>query len=233
MTSYLNMRLPRTALQLLAAGLVAGVAAMPASAVTLTTASPPASFADTALPGTTAALRPELAGTVLTDQITPFSFQGLEGTVQSRVVRESSSGTLDFYWRLTVSRDASGVGLSAFRLVDFGATQLVDADWRMDGLGQVSPSTARLFSVSTQPSGAINFLFDTPIPAGSGSTFFFLKTTATDYAATGRFDLLTGGAQNLSPIYGTLAPVPEPTAWALGLVGCVVAAAARRRQQRT
>lgn len=56
-------------------------------------------YLDTGLPGTTVAARPELAGVVLADTMQPLTFSGLalSGTVQNRVVRETGTGTLDFY----------------------------------------------------------------------------------------------------------------------------------------
>jgi len=95
-------------------------------------------FADTALTGTTVAARPELAGTVLEDVITPFSFSGVSGTVQNRVVRESGTGTLDFSWKINVDPGSASAGVSAFRLIDFGYDNIKDADWRIDGLGSVA-----------------------------------------------------------------------------------------------
>ena len=88
-------------------------------AVALTEAVSPASFADTGLSGTTAALRPELGGTVLEDSIQDFSFEGVTGTVQNRVVR-TGAGTLDFSWRINVDPRSTGTGVAAFRLIDFG-----------------------------------------------------------------------------------------------------------------
>ena len=193
-----------------------------------------ANFADTALPGTTVALRPELAGTVLEDVITPFSFQGITGTVQNRVVRETASGTLDFIWKVDVDSVASGTaGVVALRLIDFGLGYLKDADWSIDGLGTVAPVTARLFSAAEHPSGAINFLFGSSVGAGEQSRFFFLRTYATSYSLSAGYDLLGGAGQNLSPVFSTLAPapVPEPGVHALAVSGLIVAglAALRRR----
>jgi hypothetical protein len=79
---------------------------------------PSGNFANTALPGTTVAARPELAGLVLEDVLTTFNFDGVSGTVQNRVVRETTTGTLDFYWKIDVDANASGLGIDAFRLIN-------------------------------------------------------------------------------------------------------------------
>jgi hypothetical protein len=198
-------------------------------------AQPVGNFSNTTLPGTTAAGRPELAGTVLEDLITPFSFNGVSGTVQNRVVRETTSGTLDFYWKIDVDANASGVGVSAFRLINFGYDNIVDADWRIDGLGDVGPTIGRLFNVSNYPGGAINFVFGNPALPGQSSNFFFLHTDATAYAQTAFFDLLNSPAQNLSGTFATFAPsaVPEPASTALAIGGlALVGWVARRRAAR-
>jgi hypothetical protein len=192
-------------------------------------------FIDTTLPGTTAAARPELAGVVLADVQTSFAFSALDisGTVQSRVVREDTAGTLDFYWRVQVDPSSTGGGVSAFRLIDFGYSNLTDADWRIDGLGTGAPTTGRLFNPIGDPSGAINFLFGSSIDAGTGSEYFFLHTNALDYAQTASYDLLGGPSQSLSGLFSTFAPaaaVPEPSPASLLALGLVVLAAWRQRR---
>lgn len=203
-----------------------------AQAVLLTEPISPAPFADTELVGTTAALRPELAGTVVEDVLTPFSFSGITGTVQNRVVRETGSGTLDFYWKVNVDASSTGGRVGAFRLADFGYANLKDADWRIDGLGIEAPTTGRLFNVAGNPGGDINFLLDSAVPGGGASRFFFLHTDATQYALTAKYDMLTGGSQQISGIYSTFAPaVPEPSSYALTAMGMAVVAVYLRRRR--
>src|SRR6056297_2563484 len=113
---------------------------------------------DYAINGTTAAARPELAGVVLEDMISSYSFtatagQQLEGDIQNRVVR-SEDGTADFYWRIMPS--GGNDDIEAFRVIGFEGFSL-DADWRIDGLGSASPDTARYFGAG---SGSVNFLFE-------------------------------------------------------------------------
>ncbi|MFO0913479.1 MAG: hypothetical protein U0795_11020 [Pirellulales bacterium] len=132
-------------------------------------------FLDTALPGTNSALRPELAGVVLADELQPFSYSGVTGTVQSRVVRENGTGTLDFYWQVDVDPGSTGIPVTSFRLADFGYDYIVDADRRIDSTGTVSPYKARVFNPLIHPSGYINFVFeDPPVGAGESSVLFFL-----------------------------------------------------------
>lgn len=189
-------------------------------AVTLNNAFGAQPFLDTPLPGTTVATRPELAGTVLADDLQSFSYSGLNisGTVQNRVVRETGTGTLDFYWRVNVDPTSTGGGVSAFRLADFGYANITDADWRIDGLGSVAPTTGRLFNPASYPTGDINFLFSgNGVPAGAGSYFFFLHTNATGYDKNATYDLLAGPNQTLSGTFNTFRPVPVPAAfWLFG-----------------
>lgn len=210
---------------------VALLASTAAHAVALTEPVSPAPFADTFLTGTSSALRPELAGDVIADDIQAFSFQGVNGTIQNRVVR-SVSGNLDFYWKINVDASSTGRGISAFRLIDFGVENIKDADWRVDGLGTEMPDTARLFNATPYPTGAINFLFADGVEANESSKFFFLHTNATSFAKTARFDLLTIGDESLSPVYSTFAPaVPEPSTYAMLIAGLAVAGVAMRRRQ--
>ena len=97
-----------------------------AFAVSLTEPLPP--YGDFVISGTTVAARPELAGVVLEDMISDFSFSGagesFYGQIQNRVVR-SVDGTLDFYWRIMPTE---GIGdISAFRVTGFSGYAL-DAD---------------------------------------------------------------------------------------------------------
>ncbi|WP_229220078.1 PEP-CTERM sorting domain-containing protein [Rugamonas fusca] len=191
----------------------------------------------TTLPGTTVAAEPQLAGVVLEDQVQAFSFNNgsgmVSGTVQSRVVRSSVDGTLDFYWRVISDRSSAG-NIDSFRLGRFVAPEY-NGNWRSDGLGSVAPDAAYHFGV---PSTAyVNFLFghtqgDPTLAPGSESYFMLLDTTATSYAKTALYDMTVAGSGYISDSYATFAPaVPEPSGYAmllLGLAGVGMAAARRR-----
>lgn len=197
-----------------------------ASAVTLTPND------EVPLPGTTVAAEPQLAGTVLEDWVQPFSYANddatgiISGTVQSRVVRSSSDGTLDFYWR--VVSDASSAGsITALRLGGF-LTDVYNANYRIDGLGSNAPDFARLFSGG---GGNVNFVFNTAsssIGADESSFFLLLDTDAINYSSNGLYDLSSAVA--ISQTYATFipAPVPEPGTYAMLGLGLAVLVARRR-----
>ena len=210
-----------------------------AQAVTLNKTFAGESYLDTFLGGTTVAERPELAGTVIEDDIQSFSFGGVFGTVQNRVIREHGTGTLDFSWRINVDPASTG-DVFAFRLGEFGYDHIVDADWRIDGLPQApdpfaAPFTGRVFNPDVYPEGSINFLFpDPPIGPGAGSKFFFLHTTATNYLKTASYDLLCAPSGCISDSYSTFAPaaVPAPATFGLMALGLGVLGIKRIRRRR-
>lgn len=202
-----------------------------ASAVTLVPST------NVALPGTTVAAEPQLAGVVLEDEVQAFSFSDgsgtISGTVQSRVVRSSVDGTLDFYWRV-ISDANSSSGIGSFRLGNFVAPQY-NANWRIDGLGSVAPDTAYLFAAPLN--GYINYNFNNAaagatLGAGQESYFMLMDTTATSYARTAVYDLANAGQTHISGLFETFAPaVPEPATYGMLLAGlAAVGVAAKRRR---
>jgi hypothetical protein len=193
--------------------------------------------------GTTEAAEPWLAGTVIVDEMIPFSFSSgvvgagdITGTVQQRVVR-AVDGTLDFYWK--INNDAnSPAAIGSFRLSNFVSPEY-NANWRSDGLGDKAPDEAHRFTGVKD--SFVNFHFNVFSTApgdgllpGHSSYFVFLDTTATNYAKTATYDL-TNMAQN--PISGQYAayspaPVPEPETYAMMLAGLgMLGFAAKRRKQ--
>ena len=181
--------------------------------------------------GTTAAARPELAGTVILDEVN--SFTGVDalgntlytGDLQVRIVRETVSGTLDFYYRI-ISNDASSLDAIMRTTHTNFAGWTTDVDYRIDGLaiGGVGPASAnRNVSGST-----VGFNFDGGLQPGDESLFYFIKTTATNYTL-GSTVLIDGGIASVQSYAPTIVPVPA-AAWLLGsgLLGLV--GVARRKK---
>lgn len=132
------------------------------------------------LPGTTAAVEPVLAGTVIEDRIIPYSTPAgwsspSSGTVQVRTVR-GADGRLSFYWRIKAdpgSRDqVQGLEIRELPRVAF------DANWRQDGLGSIAPD--EIYGLDWPDGWRLQFHFRWPnaVHAGEESRFFFLRTNA-------------------------------------------------------
>lgn len=130
-----SLRRPLAWLALLGLALAA-----PAQAVTVWVTPSP-------LPG--ASLWPDhtyLAGTVVAEELRdlncrhvdpPTPISGSLGTIQMSVVQESS-GTLDFYYRITLNSTAYKI--TSLNALGYPDTPL-DVDWRIDGLGTVNPTS--------------------------------------------------------------------------------------------
>jgi hypothetical protein len=190
--------------------------------------------------GTTVAIEPQLAGTVVEDELTPVSFTISGGTftatVQNRVVL-SDDGTYDFYWRITdTSYDGTALAaLGALRIGNFGSVIGDNGNFRLDGLGDLGPDSILVFN---NPDGFFNFIFGDGLQgglgAGSESYFMFIDTDAHAYAKTANFDLAGTGITGISSQFSTFAPaaVPEPATWAMMLLGFGGIGFAMRRSQR-
>lgn len=174
-----------------------------------------------ALPGTTVAAEPQLAGTILVDELIPFSFSAgvglgdISGQVQQRIVRSSVDGTLDFYWR--VMNDPNSAAIGSFRVGNFVSPEY-NANWRIDGLGVMAPDHAHRFTGVEDT--FVNFLFSGPgLVPNESSYFFFFDTTATNYAKTAMFDLTGTGTGPISAQFAAYSPAAVPVPAALWLFG--------------
>jgi len=195
-------------------------AAAQVGAVPVTPGGPPV-----VLPGTTVAAQPDLAGVVLEDVVTAWSspinpmygFPGATGTLQSRVVRETSTGTLDFYWRLVVnpvsypSDIPTQLTLTGLVLANFLTGASFDANYRLDGLGTSAPADA----FSTSPGSFTFEMSHTTFGPPSSSYFLLLHSNATDYAANA---FATFGATTVAA-FAPVAAIPEPSTYLLMALG--------------
>ena len=173
--------------------LIYGAALLSGAIVTTTNAHaiPLSSAAGVSLSGTTNAARPELAGTVLIDRVRPFSMTTssgavISGTFQDRVVKRTSTGKLEFSFR--IKNAAASVGnIVVVNRQNYGAFPTVDVDFRLDGLGTIgAPAAAHGGGANAR----IKFdFFNAPIAPGQESRFHFIGTDATSYDESGQVGL--------------------------------------------
>jgi hypothetical protein len=138
------------------------------------------------LNGTSTALRPELASTVLTATSIPFSCNRsdgsvlFKGTLQHDVARDAW-GYLDFYYRIIVDPSSPGWVTKARATSYVSTLPYVDTDWRMDGLGDVGPYMA---TRDAAPNAGITYSFQ-GLYAGKSSRYFFVQVKTPGYKAGG------------------------------------------------
>ncbi|RXH55553.1 hypothetical protein [Granulicella sibirica] len=194
--------------------------------------------------GTTSAKHPELNGTVVYDDVIPLAetfdepifaeslsidypdLSGgltLFGELQRRVVQSTETGLYSFYYRLT--NDSNSVA-TVFTVVLYPPmSAYVEVDYRLDGLGQASPSS--IDSGLPEPYSSFNgqnpeIEFQTAIRPGESSKFFlalpFAKKNfdgSTDFKSSGATGFLKSGGNIALGITTTLLPIgfvfPAPT----------------------
>ena len=164
------------------------------------------------LTGTSAEARPELTGVVLQDVIRPFSVDHgggnfTTGTIRDRVVRETDSGTLDFYYK--ISNDVSSAGSVDFVTHNSFAGFGTDVDFRTDGVGTIGPDQASRNAAGDEV--LFDFFSTNLLFPGAESFFFFVKTDATDFDANGTGSLaFTSNLGSGTFDFDTFQPVMGP-----------------------
>lgn len=162
------------------------------------------------LVGTQLIWEPDLAGTVIRDQLLPFVIRTSAGGVvyraqlQDRVVRSAATGHLHFYQRIRDAAPALPGRVATVQNSDFSHWNTW-VEYRIDGLGNVGP----LHAVRSPAAGAwIKLNMPAPgLGGGASSRFILRKTTANRWAPVGVTIIeLVSGERAFIP--GTAMPVP-------------------------
>ncbi len=164
-----------------------------------------ASGATIALPSSTAATEPDLAGVVLHDSLIPFVIRDslkrvvCRGRLQDRVVRSNQTGLLHFYYRIRGEHRRQRGRISSAITLSFGLDTLSVA-YRLDGLGTVNPTSA------SRRADTLQFDFKRRLLSCSAeSRFFFIKTNAKNFGF-GQTALVLSSGQSVT--LNTVAPAP-------------------------
>jgi hypothetical protein len=181
-----------------------------------------------ALPGTTSAAWPALAGVALYDVVIPFEIHDAngvllyKGNLQNSVSRSNDDHTLDFYYRIRDTQPSLNGVLAIADTSDFTGygTQV---NYRTDGLGTVPTERA---ARNAGPGDTVSFLYDA-VYSGEESYFTFIKTDATAFAAGGTTILRLGSGESVT--LPTVMPVPEPSTCLLVTLGMCLIANLRRQ----
>lgn len=189
--------------------------------------------------GTSTTLRPELLGTVVTTRTTNFSFTDTStstpytftGTLTNSVVRENTSGTLDFYLTLSLQPLSGappfvGVGRALITgYQGFGA----DVDYLSTTAGTAVWQSAFFQTPSVLSLG--DFSGQTKLSPGQTSRQYFIKTTATTYAlGTDNLALYQFNGASSQPFSIYVPTIPSPAAGALLAVAGLTFTHRRRRR---
>jgi len=182
----------------------------------------------TALFGTTSAARPELAGTVIHDQLIPFEIKdGLTllfaGVLQNRVVRSDLDGTVDFYYRIRDTQGGLNGAVVSAATSDFTGW-VTDVDYRPDGDG-TKPTTRAQRSAGGD---LVTLLYGESVFSGEMSLFTFIKTDAPSFTTGGATMISLGTGQSVT--LDTVVPAPEPATMSLLLLGGLLALVRRRNK---
>ncbi len=180
------------------------------------------------LTGVSLADRPELAGEIIAEMLIPLEVDFLEGMppvvlgkMRTQVVRETVSGTLDFYYTLVDAQPADGFSVSGFKGF------LTDVDFRTD-LGPGNGAT----SVFRELDGdVLHFSFQAGGPT-------FVKTDATEFGLVGEARVSFDPGSSPPAVVSVFAPVsptaiPLPPAAIAGSVGLGLAYIIQRRFRRS
>jgi hypothetical protein len=156
--------------------------------------------------GLTEAQAPNLAGTVISDRMVPFTLGAVgSGQIHEQVVQETASQTLDFYYRV-MNSSGSLENVTLLTIQNFGRATVAVA-YRPDSVG-----TLPALQASRDVTGSNLLIYLEPIPPGVSSHSILLMTDATASNDQGSMGIYTAPLLWFGLPLSTQIATDQPTA---------------------
>ncbi len=157
----------------------------------------------------------------------PFTGLGFSGVLVSTVYRGNSFGPDNLTFTYQLSNDASSVNALHRLTVSSFENFLTDVSIQAGG---IAPTLADRSTTDVVGFGFLDGLGQGPVRAGMSSSLLVVETNAIAYS--GSTASVIDGTTSTVATFAPLPAIPEPTTWALGIIGMLGLVGYGRRARR-